>query len=283
MNRFVFFVLGSLTASLAAQQPPAPAFEVVSIKPNKTGEEIAFFRAEPGGRVAATNITVRDLILRAYQLQSFQLEDGPRWTEVDRFDVTARADADTTPAQFDQMVQSLLAARFHLSVHRETRQVAAYNLTLARQDGKIAAGLRVSAEQCGPTGRPLSPAAPGVPVLPASLRKGIVTGCRLMRTPGWIMGAGQPMSAVATALSQHLGRPVTDRTGLAGNFDFSVSYMPEERARPAGPSPLGFPDIDVNAPGLFTALQEQLGLKLDAARAPAEVLVIDSVERPTPD
>lgn len=97
------------------------------------------------------------------------------------------------------------------------------------------------------------------------------------------MGAGQPMSAIAVALTQHLGRPVIDRTKLEGLFDFSVPYMPEDRNRPAAPSPLGFPEIDPNAPALFTALQEQLGLKLEPARGPVEVLVIDRIERPTPD
>ena len=281
MRRMVLTV-GSvcmLTATMAAQQP-APGFEVASIRRNTGADELAFFRAEPGGRVTATNINVRDLILRAYELNRYELVGGPDWIERERFDISATIGSQSK-APVSESLQSLLASRFGLVVHREKREIPVFELMFARADKRLGSALKLSGEECDPEGRPLS-RPPGIPVLPATLKQGVITGCRLMRTPGWIMGAGQPMSALARTLTQHLGRPVIDRTGITERFDFSVSYLPEDRTRPIE-VPAEFPAIDPNAPALSTALQEQLGLKLEPSRGPAHVLVIDSVARPTPN
>ena len=228
---------------------------------------------------------MRPLIIRAYQLQSFQLAGGPNWLDSEHFDLTAKAEGEVTAEQINVMLQSLLADRFKLVVHHETRQLPAFHLTKARSDGKLGPALKPAAVDCGPTGRGRTDPAPTgprvLPVMPASVAKGVVTGCRQLRTPGWLMVAGQPMTVVAAMLTLQLGQSVIDRTGLTGNFDFSVSYMPEDRSRPAGPLPEGFPPINPDAPSLFTALREQLGLKLDPQRAPVDVLVIDQVEHPT--
>ena len=112
-------------------------------------------------------------------------------------------------------------------------------------------------------------------------------GCRVMIAPGRLIVAGQPLAQLATVLGQQLGRPVVDNTGLTGGFDFELAFMPEGgRGGPAGPLPPGappLPPIDPDAPSLFTALQEQLGLKLEAERLPVDVVVIDSVDQPTED
>ena len=267
-----------LVATLAAQQSE-PTFEVASIRRNTSADEIATFRAEPGGRVTATNITVRDLILRAYDLNRYELVGGPDWIERDRFDISATTGSPSSA--ISESLKSLLASRFGLVVHREKREIPFFDLVFARADKRLGSALKRSGEECDPEGRPPSRPA-GIPVLPATLKQGVITGCRLMRTPGWIMGAGQPMSALARTLTQHLGRPVIDRTGITERFDFSVSYLPEDRTR-AIEAPAEFPAINPNAPALSTALQEQLGLKLEASRGPIEVLVIDSAERPTPN
>jgi uncharacterized protein (TIGR03435 family) len=274
----VALIAVAICPRLAAQQS-APDFEVASIKRNTTADEIATFRAEPG-RVTATNITVRDLILRAYELQQYELAGGPDWIDRERFDIAARSESQSS-GPVAKLVQSLLAARFRLVVHRDMREVPAFNLVFARADKKLGSALKRSTEECDAEGRPLSRTS-GIPVLPPTFKQGVITGCRLIFTPGWIMGAGQPMSVFARRLTQHLGRFVADRTGLTDRFDFSVSYLPEDRARPID-MPADFPAIDPNAPALSTALQEQLGLKLEPSRGFADVLVIDSVERPTPN
>lgn len=258
-----------------------PRFEVASVKQNTGGEQTGFATPQPG-RFVVLNVPLRALILRAYRLQPFQLAGGDRWLDLERWDITATIGAGGQ-AQADAMLQALLEDRFGLVTHRETREGAAYHIVLGRTDGRLGPKLKPAAADCDAGGRPKGPAPDptAIQTLPPGFATGEITGCRSMRTPGWIMGAGQPMSVLATSLTGTLAAPVVDRTGLAGNYDFSLAYVPDDERVRGAEMPAGFPKIDSNAPTLATAIQEQLGLRLDATRAPMDVLVIDTARRPT--
>jgi bla regulator protein blaR1 len=173
------------------------------------------------------------------------------------------------------MLRSLLADRFRLSVHNETRELPVYALTMARTDGRLGSQLKQSTVDCQAArgaGRGGPPTGAGTP--PCSMRV----------APGALFLSGFPLSQLATALSNFVRRTVVDSTGLAGTFDVELHWTPEQM--PQGTAPSGAPPLpppDPNGPSIFTAVQEQLGLKLEASKVPQEVLVIDHVELPTPD
>lgn len=279
----------------------APKFEVASVKRNKSGEGFISMGMQPGGRLTMINVPVRQLIVRAYQVQPFQVSGGPSWITVDRFDITAKAATDASPQQMNAMLETLLADRFKLRVRRETRQGDVYRLVKARADGKLGDAIRPAAVECNMArGRAgvsgpgtAAPAAgtgpPGPPVArlggPAS---GLAPPCRFMIAPGRFEAMGQSISAFASTIAVQLGRPVLDETGLTGGYDFTLTFMPDSGGRgiPPGLPPPGAPElppIDPNAPALPTALQEQLGLKLESAKGPVEMIVIDSIDQPTED
>jgi uncharacterized protein (TIGR03435 family) len=291
-NRYVSgSFLGLLCAARLMAQAPAtdakPAFEVATVKPNKSGDMRVSLGIQAGGRFTAANVPLRMLIRNAYQLQDFQLVGGPDWIASERFDIIAKAVGDVPPrppwgppGPLQLMLQTLLGERFKLSVHRETRELPVYELVLARPDGKLGPQLQPSTVDCaavaaarGRGGAP-SPAPPSPGERPC--------GIRMMG--GRLAAGGFPLSQLAITLSQFVQRVVLDRTRLTGNFDFDLTFTPDQL--PQGPPPPGappLPPIDPNGPSIFTALQEQLGLKLESSRGPVEVLVIDHVEQPTPD
>jgi uncharacterized protein (TIGR03435 family) len=278
------YALSAFTALLmvaticAAPQSNQPAFEVASVKANKSGAPGGSFGGRPGGQLVVTNNTVRNIVRNSYGLQDFQIVGGPDWMSTDRFDIIAKAASDAPPSEMLLMAQRLLADRFGLVAHRETREIDIYALVMARADRRPGAELRPAAVDCAalvaasrrPGGPPLPRTAPGDrPV------------CGMQTAPGRMMAGGYALPDVARNLSNFAGRMVVDRTGLTGTFDLSVTWTPDQM--PAGGLPPGAPAIDPNGPSLFTALQEQLGLKLEGTRGPVEVLVIDRVERPTED
>jgi uncharacterized protein (TIGR03435 family) len=259
----------------ATRATPSVVFEVASVKPNASGDLRAAIGVQPGGRYLATNITPRDLVASAYGLQSYQVVGGPSWFAVDRFDVIAKTSTDQPltppppggpPSAMQLMVRALLADRFSLVSHTEMREMPVYHLVLARGDGTFGRGIRPSAADCS------IPQAPG----PAGQR----SPCGIRLGPGFVSAGGRSMAAFASILSQFVQRSVTDQTGISGTFEFDLSWTPE--LSPSLP-PEGVPAADPDRPILFTAVQEQLGLKLQAARSPLVALVIDRVERPAPD
>jgi bla regulator protein blaR1 len=256
---------------LQIQDPPRQSFEVASVKPNKSGETTSSLQRSPGGNFVVQNMTLRGLIFFAYGIQGFQLVGGPDWVATERFDITARAAADVPPTPIGQtspealMLRSLLEDRFRLSAHRETRDLPIYALVLARADGRLGPRLRQTAsdycakrlEAAGKAGEPIPPG-------------GAVCGIR--PSVNGITAGAFPMNELARFLALNTGRTVVDRTGLTGVWDFDLKYSP-----PNAPNP------DPDPPSIFTALQEQLGLRLDATTGPVEVLVIDRVEPLIPD
>jgi uncharacterized protein (TIGR03435 family) len=269
----------------------APSFEVASVKRNNSGDGNVSRGMQPGG-MTFVNAPLRQLIIAAYGVQPFQIIGGPAWMTSDRFDIAAKAEGTPPPEQMNLMLRSLLADRFKLVARMEKREMPTYSLVKAREDGRLGPGLKPASVDCGPAGRgrggPPAPP-PGPP--PGAGRAGqaisLGGGCRVMIAPGRVMSSGQPIAQLATLLGNQLGRPVIDQTGLTGGYDFELSFMPDAgrggaaATPPPGAPPL--PPIDPDAPSLFTALQEQLGLKLEADRGPVDVVVIDSVQPPTED
>lgn len=308
--------LSVLFAPLVAQSP-APAtqpleFDVVSVKPNNSGIPRVGLQF-PGGRLNGINITVQALFGLAFRVQPFQIVGAPDWVGSERFDVMATSTVTPTLDQRASMVQALLADRFKLSVHRETSELPVYGLVLAKNDGTLGPRLRRSELDCvalaaaarggapllggpgggDPRGAPRGgPGAPGQPA-PAGqpqvqVQQAQLGGCGSTGGPGQRTSRGVTMAELATSLSGLVNRVVINRTGLGGAFDFELQWTPDQ-FQGAGPlggipgAPPPAPSTDSTFPSLFTALQEQLGLRLDSQRGPVEVIVIDHVERPTPD
>jgi uncharacterized protein (TIGR03435 family) len=275
-------VLSMLTdhRPLRAQAPAGnAAFEVASVKPNRSGDGRVMLGVQPGGRFTATNVPLKMLLRQAYNVQDFQIVGGPEWLASDRFDVVAKAPEEGI--NFETMrplLRSLLADRFKLKVHTETRQMPIYALVRARSDGTLGPSMKPSSADCAALmgrrggGPPPAPPPPGQPA-----------DCSFIIGIGKLSVGGMPIANLATALSPMVGRIVLDKTGLTGNYNYELTYSPEQLG---GLPPVlngAAVTIDPNTPSIFTALQEQLGLKLDSDRGPVEVLVIDSAEQPTAD
>ena len=271
-------------APAAAQTDTRPAFAVATIKYNRTGDAARGMRLQPGGRIVVTNQPLRQLIVFAYSLQPQQLAGGPSWIDTDRFDITAQAEGNITPTPpggppgpAQLMMQRLLAERFGLVVHTESRELSVYALTVVRRDGQLGPRIKPAVTDC----LALMTSAPGgVPVQSPRLPDGR-PACGITRDgTGKVMAGGTSMTMLAMSmLTGPAGRLVIDRTGLTGGYDFDFEYAPD-------PAPGAAPATDAatavtDRPGLFTALEEQLGLKLQPTRAPLDVTVIDRVTPPT--
>ena len=258
------------------------AFEVASVKPNTSGDGRVMLAMPPTGRVTATNVPVRLLLQQAYQVQPFQIVGAPNWTASDRFDIVAKAPDGAPPEQYRPMMRNLLADRFKLKAHMETSEMPLYALVVARADGKLGSNLSPAKTDCDAArgrragGPPPAPPQPGQPI-----------ECGFMIGIGTMNAGGMAMADLARSLSGFVNRFVIDKTGLSGKYDFQLTYTPEGRGLPGVPvaPPIGadVPAADPNGASIFTALQEQLGLKLDSQKGPVDVLVIDSIEQPTAD
>jgi uncharacterized protein (TIGR03435 family) len=227
-----------------------------------------------GGRFNGTNLSLKTLISFAYKVQGFEVSGGPGWINSDRYDITAKAaDSNISLEQYRLMLQALLADRFQLAVHHETKEMPVYVVLPAKNGARLPEAKPGSCVTPGPNA-PQPP--PGGP-LPIACG-GFFTG------PSSLDGRKMTMSQVVDTLSIMLARRVVDKTGFTGSFDIHLEFSPEGTALERR----GTGDVDLTAnaatpdtakPSIFTALQEQLGLKLESQKGPAEVLVIDHLER----
>ncbi|PYS36834.1 MAG: hypothetical protein DMG14_23375 [Acidobacteria bacterium] len=258
----------------ALAQTPRKSFEVASIKPNTSGR-CCTSMLWPAGRFSATSVTVSDLLVFAYSppkgptLQKDVILGGPRWLDSDRFDIQAKPESGESKETMQLMMRSLLEDRFHLKLHLENRELPVYNLIVVKDGLKM----KSSEDQSPPNSQPPAPSA--------------TAGAQGNRTPrgsygmssdssvSTLEGAAVPLSALVSMLQGQAGRPVIDKTDLKGLFDFRLEFSPNALE-------VNAPELQQQArPSLFSALQEQLGLKLEAAKGPGEVLVIDHVEKPS--
>ena len=274
-----------------AQQPAAitlpaqttlPSFEVASVKRNPSGLGRSMIEnVQPSGLWLLTNVPTRALIRTAYRVQDFQIVGAPDWVQTEHYDVVAKASGDLRPAgpgapraQF-LMLRSLLIDRFKLKTHVETRPVDVYSLVVARSDGRLGPRLRPASAECTKeleAARELERAwragliAPGPEPKRCNVKVGLSNG--LMRITG-----GRSMSELAAELQQWTELKVVDRTGLRGDYEAELEF--DFRAT------LSAANADPGKPSVFTAVQEQLGLRLRRSREPVDVLVIDAIEMPS--
>jgi uncharacterized protein (TIGR03435 family) len=262
----------------AAQQTTAPAngpqgnsaqntakpltFDVISVKPNRTGAADAQMGMSPDG-FTSTNIQLHDLLLQAFQLQEQQLVGEPKWTTSDHWNIDARIAAEDMATlrelnyhQRLSMFQAILTERFGLRVHHETRTLPVYALVVAKGGPKMTPSKPRPDDPGGMQGDP-----------------GVLNASR-----GKERGRGAMMEFLAEDLSDELGRKVLDRTGLTGRYDFTLTWTPDDSAAATGGSAASGA---AQGPSLFTAVQEQLGLKLEPVKAPVDVVVIDHLEKPS--
>lgn len=211
---------------------------------------------------------LKEIIRLVWHVQPYQVSGGPPWIESARYDISAKPDHKPKTGELSLMLQSLLADRFQLKVHHETKELPIYRLVLANRDGKLGPQLTESKEgSCTP------PDSGNPPAL----------GCGgMLMGPDRLTGSDAAISRLAPALSRMLGRTVVDATRLTGNFHIKMQWTPDQaqlqlELPPGAPQP----QFDPNGPSIFTALQEQLGLKLESQKGPVDILVIDHVEKPS--
>jgi uncharacterized protein (TIGR03435 family) len=261
------FLAGLLIACMlfgqATNSPPAAptAYTVASIKPNKSSDDRFMLRPMTGGGLTATGVTLKMLMGFAYGVFAYQISGGPAWIGTERWDIEAKTDGvqgRLPPAQSNVLLRALIEDRFQLKARRESKEMPVYELVVTKNGPKLKPHPADSAE----------------------------------RKPSEQLGNGSAiftdssMAGFAARLSMQLGRPVIDRTDLKGNYDFTLEWTPapgEGSAEALGLPPRAEPPRpgDSNGPSIFTALQDQLGLKLESTKGPAEILVIDHVERPS--
>jgi uncharacterized protein (TIGR03435 family) len=246
-------------------QQAGPAFEVATIKRSDPKARGFRYGTQPGGRWVMENISIATLIRDAYPVQVRELVGAPDWVRSELYSVNAKADGDPTREQMMMMLRTLLADRFTLAAHYEYQERAVFSLVMARSDGWLGSNLLPSRVDCEAVnaarraGREPDGPLPSNGAPPCAM----TSNGEVMR-----MG-GLPISELVEFLGQPDGRVVIDKTGLTGAYELTMRYR-------ENPGPL-------NSPSLFTALEEQLGLKLVRDRAAVSVLVIDHIERPTPD
>jgi uncharacterized protein (TIGR03435 family) len=265
---------GHSVTSVRAQAPAgtntSPAFEVASVKPNKSGTTQANVSTPPNG-VNIVNLPLRGIIQLFFQInQPSKLIGIPDWTITERFDISARAAGPVTADERRLMMQALLADRFKLVARREKREISVLALMLARNDGKLGPNL-IESKGCITPGDAAAQATPPGASTPIC---GPKTG-----GAGRLILVGTPIQQFTSLLALVLGRTVADKTGLTGRYDIDLTFTPERQIPAGADAPI--PTADLNAPSIFTAVREQLGLKLESQRDQEEVLVIDRVERPS--
>jgi uncharacterized protein (TIGR03435 family) len=316
-------------ATFGQSAAESPTFEVASIKPAPppTGMGIrVMMRGGPGtpdpGQLTYSNVSLKNVLMNAYAVKGYQI-NGPKWLDSERFDIVAKIPKGATKEQFQIMLQNLLAERFKLTLHHETKELPMYALVVGKggpkmkesvDDGATAAGA-ASPGASGPGGpsasaQPPPPPPPpgsdgagpvmnrvkigadGMPQLPPGMGKG---GMMMMMMNGRmrVVGNGQPVSALTEMLGNQLGRPVVDATELKAKYDLTLDFAPESMNGPMGMMPPPPPQHDggpgpggpmagapdAGGPSIFTALQEQLGLKLEQRKGPVDLLVIDRLEK----
>jgi uncharacterized protein (TIGR03435 family) len=272
------FLIATIAIPVFSQTPSTTSFGVVSVKTSNAGGARNTSIGAVGGRFVATNVTIKGLLRYAYRsrttdLTNAQLVGGPAWVDTDRFDVEAKPEGDSRPIpleQMQQMVQSLLQDRFQLKIRRETREMPVYNLVTVKSEK-----LKLSEDQSPPVpGAGQQP--PNASTPPRGAARMAVGG-----SGGTLEATAIGMAQLASSLQVQVDRPIIDKTNLPGLFDIHLQFAPESSSPVGGPQQAA-PVLPSDPPGpsLFTAIQEQLGLKLESGKGPVAVIVIDRVQKP---
>jgi uncharacterized protein (TIGR03435 family) len=285
-------LLAAISLAPFAQQLPAQPqssapssayeYEVATIFPSKPGGNAVGLLPSPNGLIAR-NATLQMLVTAAYGVQNYQVSGGPSWFTSDRYDIDAKMQASVadalqklTPAQRtiarQQMLQALLADRFKLSIRRATSELPVYSLVISKNGSRIKPANSGDAYLDGLRDREGHARGAGATMI--GVNNGALT----------LTGQAVPIANLIKLLAPYVDRPIVDKTGLTGNFDFYLQFTANQGSLQAsgGDGSSGAPpSSDTNAPYLLTAVQEQLGLKLESSRGPVEMIVIDRVEKPS--
>jgi uncharacterized protein (TIGR03435 family) len=255
--------------------PTRLEFEAASVKVSQSQNPRGRMRGGPGtedpGQITFTNVTLFNVILRAYDVKLFQLS-APDWLSQQKYDIAAKVPPATTKEQGNRMLQTLLADRFHLSLHHESRELQGFELTAGRSGPKLKPAADPDAPEQPPPSAPPKTDAEGYPQLDGP---GLVLmeGHKANSVSVFLTAKAQPVSALVELLSREFRVPVLDKTGLTGKFDFKVEFAPH----PPGALP---PEAtDDSAPNLTVAIQQQLGLRLNSSKITTDVLIVDRVDR----
>jgi uncharacterized protein (TIGR03435 family) len=266
--RGLSFLLVVALPVVAQNTPDRPQFDVVSIKLNNTVPNIVETPPLRNGRLDFTRANLKTMIGIAYKVRMPQITGGPAWVGTDRYDVAATS-SELSPSEdrYRSMLRNMLEDRFHLAAHRETRDTTLYALVLGKN------GLKIPPADPGSC-VPLDPKNPAPPPTPtARCGSANITANRLL-------GTGMTATGLANALTGIVGRTVVDKTGLTGTYNIHLDFTRESTVFNAPPAGDGA-NADASAPSIFTALQEQLGLRLESQKGTEEVVVIDHADKPS--
>lgn len=277
------------TKTASDASPDLPKYDVATIKPASASDERRAFMFTPGG-ISVTGVPLQMLLTEAFHVEDDHIIGAPGWVKTNRYDVQAKVSPEDAPKldklKFDErrsMLLPLLVERCNLKYHHETREMTSYALVVAK------AGPKLKASEVQPQPPDAKPADPAANPKPGDLAPGKPPQRRMLRYMGrgHLEGEGSNTEMLARVLSQQLGRTVIDKTGLTGSYDYTLQWTPDDAAPPmpgggegGGPS-RSESGTDAVGPSLLTAVQEQLGLKLESVKGPADVIVIDHIDLPS--
>ena len=273
----------TMAATASAQSPATQNFDVVSIKKSESTTQGGGMRSRPDGGMTMTNQPIRSILLSASPVQTREVIGLPDWANTERYDVTVKPPEGATREQVREMWRAMFADRLKLTAHVEQRERDVYSMVLAHADGRLGPELKKSTLDCGPRPAGSPPPSPPPPPSGPPSPKDFVNRCGMMMGAGVIVSGGMPMNNLAASLYGMVGGEVENQTGLEGFYAFTLTFSRQR----TGAAPL---EATANAaaagasedlPDVFTALQEQLGLKLVRGKKMMPVFVVDHIERPT--
>jgi uncharacterized protein (TIGR03435 family) len=301
-RRFAAAALVACSSALCFAQTGnlSPSFEVASIKPAPPPSDphriMVGMRGGPGtpdpGQINYNNVTLRNVLMQAYDVKEYQIS-GPGWLNNERYDIVAKVPPGATKEQFRLMLQNLLAERFQVSLHHETKELPMYALTVGKGGVKMKESPDAPpapTDDAGGGPKPVAYGAPptrpvigkdGMPQMPpGGMRGGMMVS--MNGSLARMQANGIQIAQLVNFLANQLSRPVVDQTGLTARYDVMLDFAPEGHGLMGGPMPGGGgggEGNDQSGPNLVTSVQEQLGLKLEARKGPVDLLVIDRAEK----
>jgi uncharacterized protein (TIGR03435 family) len=251
-----------------SQGQPSLEFEVASVRPAASNTVGSTIQGLPGGRLNIRNMSLKEIIVVAWRIQPFQVAGAPAWLDSAHYDISAKSGDGANQSDLTLMLRALLVDRFHLKFHRETKELPIYSLVIAKKHGELGPGLTESTDRDCTT----DPSSRSV----VEARKLFGLQCGEMAAyGGQIRAVSIPLDRLTPRLSRLMDREVVNKTGLTANFNIHLEWTPE---RPQGDA-LSPPEVE--GPSIFTAIQDQLGLKLESQKGPVDILVVDHVEKPS--
>lgn len=272
----------TIMVTASAQSPATAEFDVVSIKKSDSTTQGGGMRSRPDGGMTMTNQPIRSIIMSASPVQTREVIGLPDWANTERYDVTVKPPEGATRDQIKEMWRVMFEERMKLAAHIEQRERDVYSLVLAHSDGRLGPELKKSTLDCGPRPAGSPPPPPPPPPSGPPSPKDFANRCGMMMGPNVIVSGGMPMNNLAASLYGMVGGEVENQTGLEGFYAFTLTFS---RQRPAAAPLAATPNaaavgVSDDLPDIFTALQEQLGLKLLRGRKMMPVFVVDHIERP---